>query len=183
MIHIIIIAIYLSFLIDLVLFPVQSEASTMSLMRSGESRKNSFLLAILWLVSIVTYITPLGISVSQLTGNGFLPVSPLASMGVAFAILGRVVSLWGTFSIRKPGVDGLVTQSAFRWTRNPISLGIHITLLGLLLVYAASLLWIGFIAFLINIHIRILLEERHLKKRFGSEYQAYVQSTPRYILI
>ncbi|MCZ8280752.1 MAG: isoprenylcysteine carboxylmethyltransferase family protein [Aquidulcibacter sp.] len=75
----------------------------------------------------------------------------------------------------------LVTSGLFARSRNPIFLGMRVTLLGLFLVFpcAVTLTILALSEALIAIQVR--LEEAHLSKSLGDKYLAYVAVTPRWI--
>ena len=119
-----------------------------------------------------------------------LSMFPVQSIiGMALIIIGLIVmivgqaTLWrnysGTVVIR---VDHqLVTHGIYRFTRNPMYLGLIMVLTGLP-VYAASLY--GFIASLVLIPIildRIKLEEKLLSEEFQDAYQSYKETTRKLI--
>ncbi len=75
----------------------------------------------------------------------------------------------------------LVVRGLYRWTRNPIYVGVTLVLLGeaalfgswALLAYAAAVLG-GF-------HLRVVLyEEPVLRKQFGAAYDDYCRRVPRW---
>ena len=76
----------------------------------------------------------------------------------------------------------LILQGAYRFSRNPIYLGMMAAQI------AAGLfldnLWIaalsGLSLFLVH-HIAVLPEERYLKHRFGEAYTRYMAAVPRYL--
>jgi protein-S-isoprenylcysteine O-methyltransferase Ste14 len=75
----------------------------------------------------------------------------------------------------------LVTTGVFRLSRNPIYLGMAVTLIGLFLVLPTSTtlgLLIGGIAI---IHLQILLEEQDLRKKHGQAFTDYTKKVRRWI--
>ena len=75
----------------------------------------------------------------------------------------------------------LVTSGVFRFSRNPIFLGMRLNLLGLFLVMPNAVtltLWLlGDIA----IQIQVFEEEAYLQRQHGADYQLYQAATPRYL--
>lgn len=75
----------------------------------------------------------------------------------------------------------LVRAGIFARSRNPIFLGMRVNLLGLFLVAPNA----GTLAALVVgealIQVQVRLEEVHLEKVFGAEYQAYCECAPRWI--
>lgn len=102
--------------------------------------------------------------------------------GLTIMIVSQV-TLWRNYSgfvVIKKGHQ-LITHGMYRFTRNPIYLGVLIVCAGLA-VYAASVY--GMLAVLAMVPIilfRITLEERMLAEHFGDEYEAYRNSAKRLI--
>jgi protein-S-isoprenylcysteine O-methyltransferase Ste14 len=78
--------------------------------------------------------------------------------------------------------DKLVRGVSYRWTRNPMYLGVVFSVFGQALLfdklsyhfYAAGL-WVVFHL------VVIILEEPHLRKKYGDPYVRYCKVTPRWI--
>jgi protein-S-isoprenylcysteine O-methyltransferase Ste14 len=102
--------------------------------------------------------------------------------GLSIMIISQV-TLWENYSgfvvIKKD--HKLITYGIYRYTRNPIYLGVFIVFTGLP-VYAASLF--GFLVMLILIPIflnRIRLEEQLLDEEFKDAYRKYKETTKKLI--
>lgn len=102
--------------------------------------------------------------------------------GLTIMIVSQI-TLWRNYSgfvVIKKG-HRLITHGSYRFTRNPIYLGLLMVCAGLP-VYAASVY--GMLAMLAMIPVilfRITLEERMLAEHFGDEYEAYRDATSRLI--
>lgn len=84
------------------------------------------------------------------------------------------------------GVDSehrtkLVRTGVFRISRNPIFLGIIVTLVGLLLVIPNGISLMTFVLGVVLINIQVRLEEEYLKTTHGDEYILYIQRVRRWI--
>ena len=120
------------------------------------------------------------------------PAAPLAWRLVALPVLVAGVGvyawcLWdfATFGRGTPApIDAprrLVVRGLYRWTRNPMYVGVLATILGWalyarspgLLVYS-GLVWCAFQSFI------LFYEEPHLTRVFGSEYDAYRAAVGRW---
>lgn len=104
-------------------------------------------------------------------------------IGLTIMITGQV-TLWRNYSstvvIRED--HQLITHGIYRFTRNPIYLGLITAVIIGLPVFVASLY--GFVVMLALIPIilnRIRLEERLLTEAFKEEYQKYKETTKRLI--
>lgn len=180
----IVIIIYLSFVLDLWIWPIPSEASTVSLLSSESdlfSWKSAQALVGLWF-SLIFYMSPLYLSLSALI-QPELEMTPIWMVvsGLFISISGRVISLSGTQALRKNHDKTVVESSIFKRSRNPITIGMHLTVVGLLLCYNFWFLWIGFPIYFWIFNLKIKMEEGFLKEKFGSVYLQYMEKTPRYL--
>jgi protein-S-isoprenylcysteine O-methyltransferase Ste14 len=80
-----------------------------------------------------------------------------------------------------PEPTALVRRGLFRWTRNPIFLGMLLSLAGVVLV--APGLWSAavWLAAAAAIGVQTRLEERHLTARHGEAYLAYAARVGRFV--
>ncbi len=106
----------------------------------------------------------------------------LFMIGLTIMIIGQVTlrrNYSGTVVIRND--HQLITQGIYRFTRNPMYLGLIMVVIGLP-VYAVSLY--GFLSSLILVPIilnRIRLEEKLLTAEFQDAYQKYKETTKKLI--
>ena len=75
----------------------------------------------------------------------------------------------------------LVRKGLYRWSRNPIFLGMRVTLIGLFLVLPSAATLVIMILGNAVIQIQVRLEEAYLLKTHGESYQAYCQQTNRWL--
>ncbi|MBX2840744.1 MAG: hypothetical protein KTR26_03175 [Flammeovirgaceae bacterium] len=180
---IVIIFIYFSFFLDFLVWPIPSEASTSSLLNTSDQnnalKKGGLLLV--FILNLLFYLTPFGIAVLKITEGYFPSIEWWQTVGLILSISGRFISLLGSTSLRKSSNGNLKTSAIFKISRNPISLGMHFTILGLVIFFNFWYLWVGFIFYLLNIHFKILIEEKFLIEKFGSDYIKYLNKTPRYL--
>jgi protein-S-isoprenylcysteine O-methyltransferase Ste14 len=73
----------------------------------------------------------------------------------------------------------LVTQGIFSISRNPIFLGMIVSVFGLFLIIPNSLTFFLSLCTYVVIQIQIRLEEEFLSKQHGKEYEAYKVKTKR----
>ncbi|MEM6845867.1 MAG: methyltransferase [Bacteroidota bacterium] len=121
--------------------------------------------------AIISFLTELKLS---------LPTSWTFVLGVLLALLGRFITLRGAVVLRSR-LATVVKQDIFKWSRNPIALGMHCTLLGLILCTEQWYLLLGLVFTIWNINKKIKIEEQYLIDRFGAPYVDYMQQTPRYL--
>jgi protein-S-isoprenylcysteine O-methyltransferase Ste14 len=102
-------------------------------------------------------------------------VGVIASARIHFSRTGQSPVPW------KPSPE-LILRGPYRFTRNPMYLGVTLFELGLGL--AVNNLWISLFAVpaLLIVHfIAVLPEERYLSEKFGESYRAYVARVRRYL--
>lgn len=136
----------------------------------------------------------LGISTMILL-NYFLPISrwlnyPWRYIGILFIVPGFCLSLGSSIIFRKLGTNPrpgtranlIVTKGPFRYTRNPMYLGLIIMLLGIsILLGSLSPLFVIPIVFVILHNQFVLREEKWMEEWFGDSYREYKSKTPRWL--
>lgn len=75
----------------------------------------------------------------------------------------------------------LVTVGLFKWSRNPIFLGMLITLLGIFLVIPNGLTLLFVVLGFVLIQIQVRLEEAFLEAKQGAKYNEYRGSVRRWL--
>ena len=131
---------------------------------------------------VVSWLLP------QLTfGSGLANAIAALALVAGMVILIVAVRSFGKASttinpIEPDKASHLVTNGLYRFTRNPMYLGLLLVMLGgalLLQNYAALIGPVLFVASMTALQIRP--EERVLRQKFGSEYDEYVSHTRRWI--
>ena len=113
-------------------------------------------------------------------------------LGFAVACVGGVISMAGARAFRRAGTtvnplhperaSSVVTSGIYRYSRNPMYVGILFVLLGCFLAFGAVSAAIGLPAFVGYINrYQIAPEERILEARFGSEYASYRARVRRWL--
>ncbi len=113
----------------------------------------------------------------RIAGAGLLLVS-LVLIVVAQAQMGRS---W------RIGIDtgrrtALVQTGVFARSRNPIFLSMRINLFGLLLVWPNAVTLAAFLLGEVLMQVQARLEEDHLGRMLGTDYEDYRRRTPRWLL-
>lgn len=140
---------------------------------------------------IVAGLLPYYILTSQ--ANDFIPES-----FKVIHILGILVFLFGLFimltCIRSFAIEGkgtlspvdptkqLVTKGLYRYSRNPMYVGVLLILIGEAIFFQSAKLWrYALIVFLVFNLFIILIEEPRLRKDFGKTYQSYCKKVRRWL--
>ncbi|RYF50115.1 MAG: isoprenylcysteine carboxylmethyltransferase family protein [Cytophagaceae bacterium] len=123
---------------------------------------------------------------------GSIPVlssSLIAHAGALLCILSLVwvcVAQWQMGNSWRIGLDHdapapLVTAGLFKFSRNPIFLGMAVALAGLVLLIPGVLTMSCFIAGVILMNIQIRLEEAFLKPIHGADYETFTRNVRRWL--
>lgn len=115
-----------------------------------------------------------------------LPVKYLGCGLLAFALIWTIIAQNDMHTSWRIGIDAatkteLITNGLFKISRNPIFLGMTLSLLGLFLVtpdaFTAIFLLVGYLL----IQVQIRLEEEYLTQIHGQDYLDYKQKVRRFI--
>ena len=115
---------------------------------------------------------------------------PATYLGVLPALMGSILSILGLRRLMKAGTtvkafhqpQRLVTDGIYRYTRNPIYLGLALVLAGACILMGAGCLLVP-VAIFVAIADRWIVraEDRMLSQKFGQEFEAYRGRTRRWI--
>jgi len=109
----------------------------------------------------------------------------VVAIGVALVVAGRVAlgranTTWHPTEPEK--TTSLVTTGVFRFSRNPIYLGMMAALLGWALVLGSASAWLVSALFVLYMNrFQIAPEERALSALLGDEYAEYAKFTRRWV--
>lgn len=115
--------------------------------------------------------------------------APIVAIGVLVAgaaiILASQSGMGRSWRVGVPAeknhVDALVTTGLHRLSRNPVYLGVMIFLLGALIAAPGPFTLFAIVVSFVGLTIIIKQEERYLRERFGSKYEAYAKRVRRWI--
>jgi protein-S-isoprenylcysteine O-methyltransferase Ste14 len=110
--------------------------------------------------------------------------------GALLAAVALALGGWGFRSLRRAGTEvnptrpttALVTEGPYRFTRNPLYLGLAVMYVGLSALARASGPLLLLPAVLAAVQRGVIArEERYLERRFGEQYRAYTASVRRWL--
>lgn len=133
----------------------------------------------------------LAAGVSRLLGAPKLPGLHVVPLGVALVAIAWIPSLWAFILFRAEGTEinpvsltnrKLVARGPYRFTRNPMYLG-------LVILSAGIAIWVGTWPFLLvpiavfatANWVHIPFEEAKMRRQFGEEYDSYVRKVRRWV--
>ena len=114
----------------------------------------------------------------------------VSAIGIVLIVTGTAWNLWGAIAMlraRTPinpyrPVDRIVSNGPFRFSRNPLYVGLDMIFPGLALVLDSAWGLVLFAGLLVIMHFGVIRrEERYLRARFGPEYIEYCKRVRRYL--
>ncbi len=115
---------------------------------------------------------------------------PWSLVGAVAIVGGIALAIWGERRFKRAGTavrpfapsSALVEDGPFRFTRNPMYLGMLLVLAGLFLLLGALSPLIVLPAFLWLLQTRFVVhEEAHMQRHFGARYQDYRRRVRRWL--
>lgn len=116
---------------------------------------------------------------------------PVLFIAVALLALGGAIYAWCVWDFAVQGrgtpapIDApkeLVVRGLYRYTRNPIYLGVLTVLLGWAAMFQARVFLIYTFCVGVGFHLFVVFyEERTLARRFGAEYHEYCEKVGRWL--
>ena len=112
-------------------------------------------------------------------------------LGVVLVSIGLILLIWcirdfylagrGTLAPWEPPKH-LVIVGLYRFTRNPMYIGVLLIVGGMAMLFGSPLLRIYLIILALGFHLRVLIsEETWLAKQFGEEWLEYKKNVPRWL--
>lgn len=143
---------------------------------------------LLLMLVVAAAMVPLGMLLPALT----VPFAGHRAVGLALLVAGAAALLGAAlqFRLQRTTVDPrqpakasrFVARGLYRFTRNPMYLGMALILLGVAAWSAHGLGYLLVVAFCVYLtELQIKPEERALEERFGAEYTAYKAKVRRWI--
>ncbi|HVX81061.1 MAG TPA: methyltransferase [Devosiaceae bacterium] len=136
-------------------------------------------------------LAALGWAVALWLGLPMVSWLALWPLGVLLIVAGLALAIWGVATFRIAGTQlaphaathrALVVEGPFRYSRNPIYLGLLLILVGLPLTAGNALQLLAPIIFFFAIdRLYIPYEESTMARQFGAEYEAYRQRVRRWL--
>ncbi len=193
-----------SLLVQLLLFPVPSEASVYQLLleaddeiahdtRLGQARVRSPASKLLTYflptaIGVVLFLIPVAAAFWRSLIDYLVPLHGLDTvwslgLGAVLVLCGQAVTFVSVLQLRRHKIQSELQHSGlFEWSRNPGLVGMYGFYLGLCFLFPCVVLFVGLIPYVWNMHTRVLMEESHLGARLGAPYANYMARVPRYLV-
>ena len=125
------------------------------------------------------------------------PEWPWAVIAVILIVAGLFLSIWAIVHMKKvgegnpfdaynhevaPRTKHLMTDGPYRFSRNPMLVGVYVYDIGVLLWLQSWWPLLVFAVEIVFLTLQVRSEEKRLEADFGDEYRAYKQRVPRYFI-
>ena len=109
----------------------------------------------------------------------------LTGLGILVVVLGMLAFRRAKTTINPVKIEAassIVTSGVYRYTRNPMYVGLTLALIGWAVNIAVPLVLVGPVIFILYItRFQIIPEERVLTSKFGGEYRKYQERVRRWL--
>jgi protein-S-isoprenylcysteine O-methyltransferase Ste14 len=132
-----------------------------------------------------------GLALNWLLPVPFLPVDlPAGWLGAIVFVLSLALVAWAIVTITRAGSNvptnlpttAIVESGPYRFTRNPIYLGMFLGLIGLAIAFDNLWLLMMLVPFALVIHYGVVArEEAYLERKFGDAYRGYRSRVRRWL--
>src|SRR5262249_1265545 len=139
-----------------------------------------------WALAVIV-----GLALNWLVPLPFLPVHMSASwLGVLVLVLSVALAAWAIVTIARAGSNvptnlpttTIVASGPYRFTRNPIYLGMVLALIGLAIVFDNLWMLLMLVSFALVIRYGVVArEEAYLERKFGDAYGGYRARVRRWL--
>jgi protein-S-isoprenylcysteine O-methyltransferase Ste14 len=116
---------------------------------------------------------------------------PIAPLGIALVVAGCIPPVWALRLFRREGTEvqptsptnrALVTDGPYRFTRNPMYLGLVVLTLGIAIWVNAWPMFAAPIALFATANwVHIPFEEAKMRRQFGAAYDGYLARVRRWV--
>lgn len=140
--------------------------------------------AFLALPGIVAVLVPAGIVSAGWSGG------PIHRIGVVVLAAGLVLLSWCVWAFYREGRGTLapwdpprhlVTTGPYRWSRNPMYVGVLLILTGWSITFGLAALWVYTVIVAIAVHVRVVVaEEPFLARTHAAEWPEYRRTVRRW---
>jgi protein-S-isoprenylcysteine O-methyltransferase Ste14 len=139
-----------------------------------------------WILALVA-----GVAADRLYPLRFVPASVGAAwVGGAIFAIALALAIWAIVTIRKAGTQvetykpttAIVANGPYRFTRNPIYLGMVLGLIGLAVAFDSLWILVTLVLFYLVIRYGVVArEEAYLERKFGDVYRRYRARVRRWL--
>jgi protein-S-isoprenylcysteine O-methyltransferase Ste14 len=111
----------------------------------------------------------------QVVTGVLVGVGGLALLFAGIGVFGSLARMVGR------RVDDLKQSGVYRYSRNPQLVGYGLFIAAFVILWPSWRTLIGVAVYCGMAHVMSSVEERHLRKQYGTSYEAYCERTPRFV--
>ena len=151
-----------------------------------------------YLIGFFVFVAGIPALMWWVSGRPFLwaPAWPLAVIAVFLVVTGLALSIWSIVHMKKvgegnpldaynheiaPRTKHLMTEGPYRFSRNPMLLGVYLLDIGVLVWLWSWWPLLVFAAEVVLLTLQVGSEEKRLEADFGEEYLEYKRNVPRFL--
>ena len=151
-----------------------------------------------YLIGFLVFVAGIPALMWWVSGRPFpwAPAWPLAVIAVCLILSGLALSIWSIVHMKKvgegnpldaynheiaPRTKHLMTDGPYRFSRNPMLLGVYLLDVGMLVWLWSWWPLLVFAAEVVLLTLQVRSEEKRLEADFGEEYLEYKRTVPRYL--
>jgi protein-S-isoprenylcysteine O-methyltransferase Ste14 len=140
---------------------------------------------LMWTLAVIA-----GLALNWLMPLPFVPAVSAGWLGGAVFVLALALFVWAIITITRAGSNvptnmpatSIVDTGPYRFTRNPIYLGMMLGLVGLAIAFDSLWLLVTLVPFFLVIHYGVVArEEAYLDRKFGEVYRSYRARVRRWV--
>ena len=111
-----------------------------------------------------------------------IPAAIIATVGAAIVVVAQVQMgrAWRV-GVREGDAPLFISHGLFRYSRNPIFVGMMLVGLSAAMVSGTWWSWSGVAVFIASCAVQVRIEEAHLEASFGQSYREFRSSVPRWV--
>jgi protein-S-isoprenylcysteine O-methyltransferase Ste14 len=131
------------------------------------------------------------LAISRQLGWPKVPGLPLPTLGFVLALIPWILPVWAVAVFRREGTEinpttptnrALIVDGPYRYTRNPMYLGLVLVMLGIAIWVGAWPMFLAPVAVFATANwVHIPFEEIKMRRQFGAAYDEYVGRVRRWI--
>lgn len=159
-----------------------ARSSGISAWAFGSAKGKQRLAGLAFAISIIVLAIASALAATQ-------PVTKFAWAGMLLAAAGALVVIVSQIQmgrawrvgVREGDAPLFVRHGLFRFSRNPIFVGMILIGLSIAVSAGSWWAWIALLTFAVVCHVQVRFEEAHLSKSFGAAYEEFCNEVPRWI--
>jgi protein-S-isoprenylcysteine O-methyltransferase Ste14 len=133
-------------------------------------------------LSVASLLVAAALAPAKVVTISTVSAALLALIGATIVIVAQVQMgrAWRV-GVREGDAPLFVSRGLFRFSRNPIFVGMMLVGLATAMAFGAGWSWAAFALFVLSCTVQVRIEETHLEASFGDSYRAFCNQVPRWL--